>query len=110
MGEAMLFAGEALHDGSVRVGPLRLRPRHAVAAGAVKAAIRPEAWRVGAHGEDGLPGTVAKHAYLGSFQELSIETGLGSIFVVSAETSRSWSTGDAVTLQLDGRGVSIVSG
>lgn len=108
MGEAMLFPGEAMADGSVRVGPLSLRPRHRMNPGAVRAAIRPEAWQIDGAQAGGLAGTVAKHAYLGSFQELSIDTGLGPIFVVSAEVGRTWATGDSVTLHLNGRGVSIV--
>jgi iron(III) transport system ATP-binding protein len=43
MGEAMLFDADALADGSVRLGPLQLRPRQPVRPGPVKAAIRPEA-------------------------------------------------------------------
>ncbi len=46
MGEAMLFDGVALADGTVQLGPLRVRPRLPVAAGAVKVAVRPEAWRL----------------------------------------------------------------
>ena len=70
MGEAMLFEAQALADGSVQLGPLRVRPRQAVAAGAVKVAVRPEAWRlrpVDAAPPDApsLPGTVRKCAYLG---------------------------------------------
>jgi iron(III) transport system ATP-binding protein len=117
MGEAMLFDGDALPDGTVRVGPLRIRPRQVIAPGRIKAAIRPEAWSLapvrvgvgGVEGMEGLVGTVAKRSYLGSYQELSVETGLGPIFVVSAETSPSWVPGSDVSLHLSGRGVSIVS-
>ncbi|RQP24416.1 ABC transporter ATP-binding protein [Piscinibacter terrae] len=108
MGEAMLFSGEALPDGSVKVGPLFLRPRHRMSPGAVKAAIRPEAWHVDKAHAGGLSGTVSKASYLGSFQELSVDTGLGSIFVVSSEVAQTWTPGDDVTLHLNGRGVSIV--
>jgi iron(III) transport system ATP-binding protein len=108
MGEAMLFDADAHADGTVRLGPLQVRSRQPLPPGPVKAAIRPEAWALGPHGSEGLLGTVAKHAYLGSFQELSIDTGLGSIFVVSADTGRTWATGDSVSLRLNGRGVSIV--
>jgi len=110
MGEAVLFPGESMADGTVRVGPLRIKPRRAVQAGPIKAAIRPEAWVISAAGGQGLDGVVAKHAYLGSFCELTIDTGLGPIFVVSADTARDWSIGDGVTLSLTGRGVSVVPG
>ncbi len=111
MGEAMLFSAEVRADGTVQLGPLRFSPRHTVASGAVKVAVRPEAWRLtpdGA-GEPGLPGRVAKCAYLGSFLELTIDTELGHLFVVSAEVDRPWSAGDALTLHLGGHGVSVVA-
>jgi len=47
MGEAVLFDGQSLPDGAVQLGPLRLLPRHTLAPGAVRAAVRPEAWLVG---------------------------------------------------------------
>jgi iron(III) transport system ATP-binding protein len=109
MGEAMLFSGESLGDGSVGIGPLRVRPRWPVRAGAVTAAIRPEAWQVDLPGTAGMPGIVSKHSYLGSYQELSVDTPLGAIFVISTDVARSWSVGDAVCLTLGGRGVSIVA-
>ncbi len=109
MGEAMLFAGEALHDGSVRVGPLQITPRHSVAPGPVKAAIRPEAWVLGAAGADGVAGVVSKQAYLGNCHELTVDTGLGPIFVVTGEAEQRYRVGDAVSLRLTGRGVSVVA-
>jgi iron(III) transport system ATP-binding protein len=108
MGEAMLFPGEALADGTVLVGPLRLKALHPVKPGAIKAAIRPEAWTIGAPGSDGLVGIVSKHAYLGSVYELTVDTGLGPIFVVSPDVERTWKVGDAATLRLPARGISVV--
>jgi iron(III) transport system ATP-binding protein len=110
MGEAMLFDGEALADGSVRLGPLRVQPRQPVAAGAVKVAVRPEAWRLSL-GESlpGLRGTVQKSAYLGSFQELTLDTALGAIFVVSPELDRPWQVGQTAWLSLAGHGLSVVA-
>jgi iron(III) transport system ATP-binding protein len=46
MGEAMLFPATADADGHVTLGPLTLKARRAVAPGAVKAAVRPEAWLI----------------------------------------------------------------
>ena len=114
MGEAMLFEAQALADGSVQLGPLRVRPRQAVAAGAVKVAVRPEAWRlrpVDAAPPDApsLPGTVRKCAYLGSFQELTLDTALGAIFVVAPEAEPRWQEGQAACLSLTSRGVSVVA-
>jgi iron(III) transport system ATP-binding protein len=108
MGEAMLFNAEALPDGDVLVGPLRLKPLHPVAPGRVKAAIRPEAWRVGGPNGEGLSGVIAKKAYLGSYYELTVETGLGSIFVVSPDIEHEWTVGESATLTLPERGISVV--
>jgi len=109
MGEAMLFPGEATADGIVRVGPLHFMTRSPVRAGTIRAAIRPEAWALGPAGIEGLPGVVSKHAYLGSYQELTVATEIGDIFVVSAQTDESWSVGAALTLRLQDRGVSVVA-
>ena len=117
MGEAMLFDAEVGADGLVRLGPLRFAPRHAVAQGAVKVAVRPEAWQVtevsaaldAADTDASLAATVTKTAYLGSFQELSFETALGSVFVVSSEPCRQWAAGDRAGLRLGGQGVSVVA-
>ncbi|MBI3367660.1 MAG: ABC transporter ATP-binding protein [Burkholderiales bacterium] len=114
MGEAMLFDAELGADGQVRLGDLRFTPRHAPAAGKVKVAVRPEAWRLArvadGDGDAGLPGTVQKSAYLGSFQELTFSTPLGAIFVVSPDLDTPWAAGDSARLSLSGHGVSVVAG
>jgi iron(III) transport system ATP-binding protein len=108
MGEAAVFAGTAREDGTVRVGPLQIRPRQAVRPGPVKAAIRPQAWMLAPGHGDGIDGVVAKQAYLGSYQELVVDTGIGSIFVVSSDLTRTWAVGDPLSLGLNGHGVSVV--
>jgi len=109
MGEAMLFDAVVGADGRVQLGSLNFTPRHAVVAGKAKVAVRPEAWRLGAAGAAGLWGTVQKCAYLGSFQELTLDTELGAIFVVSPDLEQVWAAGDAATLSLSGQGVSVVT-
>jgi iron(III) transport system ATP-binding protein len=109
MGEAMLFDGVADEQGRVRLGPLAFQSRQRVRAGAITAAIRPEAWAVvpfeGAH----LTGTLGKKAYLGSSLELTFETVLGSLFVVTSDLLQDWHIGASVGLSLSGRGVSVVA-
>jgi iron(III) transport system ATP-binding protein len=83
--------------------------RKPVAPGPVKVAVRPEAWSVVPAGPGSLPGRIVKHAYLGSFQELTIATELGEIFVVSPDVQRQWSAGETLALKLAGQGVSVVS-
>jgi len=109
MGEAMLFPAHADASGQVALGPLRITTHRPVAAGAVKVAVRPEAWQVGPPGQ-GLAGRLAKLAYLGSSYEYTFETELGPIFVVSPEVGRMLGLGSEVGLQLGGHGVSVVRG
>jgi iron(III) transport system ATP-binding protein len=113
MGEALLFDATAGADGSVVLGPLRLRPARCPATGPVKVAVRPEAWQVHAASSGALPGLLQgkllKRAYLGSYQELTVQTVLGEIFIVSPEASRSWGAGDTLSLSLHESGVSVVA-
>jgi iron(III) transport system ATP-binding protein len=115
MGEAMLFSGQAAADGTVRLGLLAVPSCRTVAPGPVKVAVRPEAWQVVA-ADAGLSagvleGRLSKFAYLGSFQELTVATALGEIFVVSPDVARVWRVGEALGLRLapGGTGVSVVA-
>ena len=107
MGEAMLFPAVADASGQVMLGPLRITPRQAVAAGAVKAAVRPEAWQIGAVGT-GVAAKLVKSAYLGSNYEYTFETELGAIFVVSPDLVNVLPLGATVGLGLADHGVSVV--
>ena len=106
MGEAMVFSAEALADGQVALGPIRLTPRQPVAPGPVKVAVRPEAWRIGATG--GLPATLRKAAYLGGFYEYGFDTPLGPVFVVSNDLEQALAPGAETALGLGRHGVSVV--
>ena len=108
MGEAMLFPGVASADGSVQLGTLTVQARHQVAAGAVKVAVRPEAWRIHREG-GGLNATLRKLAYLGSFFEYTFDTSLGPIFVVSPDLTDVLVVGGEVGLSLAHHGVSVVA-
>ncbi|RYY82137.1 MAG: ABC transporter ATP-binding protein, partial [Comamonadaceae bacterium] len=108
MGEAMVFPATATPDGQVAMGPLTLTPRHAVASGAVKVAVRPEAWLIGVPG--GLPATLRKAAYLGGFYEYGFDTSIGPVFVVSSDLERPLAAGAHTTLTLGTHGVSVVPG
>ena len=109
MGEALLFDAQAPGDGTVRLGPLVLTPRQPAGPGAVKVAVRPEAWRIGPPGGAGLTATLRKSAYLGPVHEYTFETELGPIFVTSAGLDSVLSVGDAATLGLGRHGVSVVA-
>jgi iron(III) transport system ATP-binding protein len=112
MGEAMLFDGTVDAQGQVSVGPLQVQGRSglpALPAGRVKVAVRPEAWQVVAAGPGTLEGRIVKQAYLGSFQELTVSSALGEVFVVSPDLSRAWHVGESLALSLAGRSVSVVA-
>lgn len=108
MGEAMLFGGEVLPDGDLLLGPLRLKTSTPAAPGRVKAAVRPETWRIQAAGSGGLEGVVSKTAYLGSFHEITVETSLDTIFIISPDINRQWQIGERVSLSLPDCAVSVV--
>ncbi len=110
MGEALLFDGTSLADGSVRLGPLTIRPTAPLPPGPAKVAVRPEAWDVRPEGAGALAATVVKSAYLGSTHEYTFETELGAVFVVSPDVSRLMAPGERVGLALAGHGVSVVAG
>jgi len=109
MGEALLFDGESLTDGSVRLGPLTIRPVKALPPGPAKVAVRPEAWEVLRAGAGALAATVLKSAYLGSTHEYTFQTELGAVFVVSPDVSRMLAPGERASLSLAGHGVSVVA-
>ncbi len=69
--------------------------------GAVKVAVRPEAWHIGPPGT-GLGARLAKLAYLGSNYEYTFETELGPIFVVSPDLARVLDVGSDVGLAAGG--------
>jgi iron(III) transport system ATP-binding protein len=108
MGEAMLFPGGVTAAQEVQLGPLRFAARGAPAAGEVKIAVRPEAWQVGPPGS-GLPGRLAKCAYLGNSYEYTFETELGQVFVVSSDLDRALPPGVDVGLSLATHGVSVIA-
>jgi ABC-type Fe3+/spermidine/putrescine transport system ATPase subunit len=88
---------------------LQFQARQQVKEGAVTAAIRPEAWTVVSAQGALFTGVLQKKAYLGSSLELTFDTELGSLFVVTSDLSHDWSLGMTLGLSLTGRGVSVVS-
>ncbi|TFZ07726.1 ABC transporter ATP-binding protein [Ramlibacter humi] len=108
MGEAMLFEACASGDGTVRLGPLHIPTGAPPAAGPVKVAVRPEAWRLDAAQDAPFGGTVTKSAYLGTACEYRVQTELGDLFVVSHDLAFRPRPGDRVGLSLAGHGVSVV--
>jgi iron(III) transport system ATP-binding protein len=108
MGEAVLFDALALPDGTIRLGPIIVRPAAARPPGRARLAIRPEAWQVRAPGVGALAATVARTAYLGSARETTFDTELGAIFVVSADEGSVMKAGDPASLDLGRHGHSVL--
>ena len=118
MGEAMLFPATRNAGGAVMLGPLPIADRSASSGGdsgtpggALKVAVRPEAWKVHRSIDGNRPCVTArllKMAYLGSFYEYTFETQLGQIFVVSPDLENVLAIGDDVHLSLAGHGVSVI--
>lgn len=75
----------------------------------MKVALRPEALHLVAPGDGAMAGTLLEHSYLGSFQELTVQTALGETFVISPDVAEVWTVGDGLALALPGtHGVSVV--
>jgi iron(III) transport system ATP-binding protein len=117
MGEAMLFDAVGDAQGGLSLGPVRLPGRADGKVGPVKLAVRPEAWALSpasqttaADAASGLPGRVLRSAYLGSFQEVTVATALGEIFVISGDTAAHWRPDQPVTLTLGRQGVAVLEG
>jgi len=108
MGEAVLFDALALADGTIRLGPIVVRPAVPRAPGKVRLAVRPEAWQVRAPGVGPLAATVATTAYLGSRRETTFDTELGPIFVVCADEGSVTKAGDPASLDLGQHGHSVL--
>ncbi|HSC62745.1 MAG TPA: TOBE domain-containing protein, partial [Caldimonas sp.] len=106
MGEAVLFDALAMADGTIRLGPIVVRPAKARPPGKARLAIRPEAWQVRAPGAGALAATVARTAYLGRARETTFDTELGPVFVVSADEGSAIEPGDAASLDLGRYGYS----
>jgi iron(III) transport system ATP-binding protein len=105
MGEANVLAGEIL---SAEGGRARLvvagaevetamRP---AARGAATLAVRPEAVTLDEQG-GGIPGRVARAAFLGQTREYEVETAAGTLFVTSPAAARAFPEGAAVVCRLE---------
>jgi iron(III) transport system ATP-binding protein len=106
MGEAMLFDAVVDADGVARIGPMPLTARWPDAKGqTIRVAVRPEAWRLTSTASpQSLSGRITKHAYLGSVEELTVETAMGAVFMLTATDHQRRSVGDAVWLSLGALG------
>ncbi len=109
MGEALLLPATAGGAGMVSLGPLLISAPSVRPASRVKVAVRPEAWRVGGENEYALAATVLKSTYLGGFYEYTVDSEIGELFVVCPQVERQRLPAERISLELHGRGVSVLA-
>ena len=115
IGDANLVEAElGAHRGArapLRLGGLDLELEHrGVAVGKARVAIRPESILLKQENSSGLRGTIRKSAYLGTHMEYTVESPIGSLFVVDREVSRPMPAGAEVSITLANHGVALVPG
>ena len=110
MGEAGIFNAVSTGDSKVWLGPLQLAGVGAAAAGPVRVAVRPEAWRLGPATGAGLPGSVLKQTYLGKAIEYQVATTVGQVLALCAHTAHPHRAGAPVSLYLAAHGVCVLGG
>jgi len=115
IGDANLVAAELVEDRGdralVRVGPLDLDlPRRNARTGPVTLAMRSESMTLhAAHpGGPAVAGCVMKASYLGKHREYTVETSLGTLFVIDRSDLELLRPGSDVWLALNRRSVVIV--
>ena len=63
--------------------------------------LRPHNLRLTPPDQPGIHGEVSYAAYLGKEIQYTVESAIGSLFVISGVTERPFAQGDAVTVQFD---------
>ncbi|MEO5669255.1 MAG: ABC transporter ATP-binding protein [Ramlibacter sp.] len=107
MGEAGVFDGER-RAGEVWLGPLPLPGSYPGADGAVRIAVRPEAWRVAPASGRGLSASVIRRYYLGRVMEYVMATPSGEVLVHASQVRAPLEPGAPVSLFLGPHGTSVI--
>ena len=114
IGDANLVEGVVIEVASgiarVKAASLELSlAGESVETGPANIAIRPEAIRLKAGGNDGgLPGTVRKATYLGSHMEYTVETELGELFAIDPDVNEPVSPGTGVDVFVSRHGATLI--
>jgi len=104
----VLTRRDATHA-DVRLGPVTLTLPHAgVPDGECEVAIRPEAIDLRHEGAAPLPATVKKASYLGQLMEYTLDTPIGTLFVISTAVDRPLAVGAAIGVALASHGVVVI--
>jgi iron(III) transport system ATP-binding protein len=120
MGEAVIFKGQADGSRQIRIADFSVSTGSVCAPGPVDVAVRPSAWVISGSGAEsgaqsvaqsvaGLAGKISALAYLGGYQEVTVQTRVGAILVIDGNLDRPLQVGQAVVLNAAGRGVSVLA-
>lgn len=107
MGEAGVFDGER-RGGAVWLGPLLLPGPHPGPDGAVRIAVRPEAWRLAPASGRGLSACVVRRYYLGRAMEYVMATPCGEALVHASQVRAPLEPGAPVSLFLGPHGTNVI--
>jgi iron(III) transport system ATP-binding protein len=107
MGEAGVFDGER-RAGNVWLGTLPLPGSHPGPDGAVRIAVRPEAWCVAPASGRGLSASVIRRSYLGRTMEYVMATPSGEVLVHASQVRAPLEAGAPVSLFLGPHGTSVI--
>ena len=113
MGDANRVPGVIARRDSIRadvmLGPVTLLLPHGGAPdGECEVAIRPEAIELRYDGHAPLSATVKKASYLGQLMEYTLDTPIGTLFVISTAVDRPLAVGAAVGVALANHGVVVI--
>jgi iron(III) transport system ATP-binding protein len=93
----------------VRLGPITLSLPHAGAPdGECDVAIRPEAIELRRDGDAPVAAIVTKASYLGQLMEYTLDTPIGSLFIISTAVDRPLAVGATVGVALANHGVVVI--
>ena len=94
----------------LRLGPVTLAlPHRGLPDGECEVAIRPEAIELVPGGDAPLSATVRKAAYLGQLMEYTLDTPIGTLFVISTAVDRPLAAGATVGVALANHGVVVIA-
>ncbi len=113
MGDANRVRGVIVRRDATRadvtLGPVMLSLPHGGATdGECEVAIRPEAIELQPDGNAPLSATVKKASYLGQLMEYTLDTPIGSLFVISTAVDRPLAVGASVGVALANHGVVVI--